>query len=198
MAMHDPQGAPVGMVTVAEGETGQGLIEMVISLVILSIAITALLAVMTAGALSLQHASAEGTAGTLADKQLEVYRTIAYSNIGLCTTAVTCIPSSGTDPYNSAHTSDAQIPSSSGEVTAATHCVTPLPVECLPVQSVTGPDHHPYRVDTYVTNSTPTSGATTGRVVKQVTVIVRDRSKTTLPIMARNFSTFDSSSNATG
>ena len=102
------------------------------------------------------------------------------------------------DPYNSAHTSDAQIPSSTGEVTSATHCVNPLPVECLPVQSVTGPDHHPYRVDTYVTTSTPTSGATVGRTVKQVTVIVRDRSKTTLPIMARNFSTFDASSNATG
>ena len=171
---------------------------MVISLVILSVAITALLAVMTAGALSLQHASAEGTAGTLADKQLEVYRTIGYANIGICTTSGTCIPSSSTDAYNTAHTSDANIPVATGQVTAVAHCVSPLPVECLPVQTVTGPDHHPYRVDTYVTSTTPTSGVTTGRAVKQVTVIVRDGSNSALPIMARNFSTFDSSSNATG
>ena len=169
-----------------------------ISLFILAIAITALLAVMTAGALSLQHASGEGTAGTLADKQLEVYRTIAYANIGICTTAGTCIPSSGTDPYNTANASDASIPAATGQVTASAHCVSPLPVECLPVQSVSGPDHRPYRIDTYVTTFQPISGATTGRFVKQVTVVVRDGSKSGLPIMARNFSTFDSSSNATG
>ena len=57
-----------------------------------------------------------------------------------------------------------------------------------------GPDHRSYRVDTYITYSTPTGG----RQVKQVLVVVRDAAKTTLPILARNASTFDQANVATG
>jgi type II secretory pathway pseudopilin PulG len=191
----DVERGPSGVTALGPDESGQGLIEMVISMLILMIAISALIAVMAAGALSLQRASSEGTAVTLADKQIEVYRTIAYSNIELYAAD---IPTSATDPYVTAHTSDANIPPSTGEVTGVTHCVAPIPVECEPVQSVTGPDHHSYRVDTYITSTTPSAGATTGRAVKQVTVLVRDAAKTALPIIARNVSTFDASSNATG
>ena len=53
------------------------------------------------------------------------------------------------------------------------------PAACLPVQSVTGPDGHTYRIDTYVNYvnndatlsvRTPTSGLT----LKRVTIVVRD------------------------
>jgi hypothetical protein len=64
----------------------------------------------------------------------------------------------------------------------------------LPTQTVTGPDHRSYRVDTYITYVTPTDG----RQIKQVFVVVRNAALTTLPILARNASTFDQSNIATG
>ena len=44
-----------------------------------------------------------------------------------------------------------------------------LVAACTPSQTVTGPDGHSYRVDTYVVSVVPSGGA----AVKQITVVVR-------------------------
>ena len=68
----------------------------------------------------------------------------------------------------------------------------------MPTQTVTGPDHRQYRVDTYITYLNPVGGSTTGRQEKQIMVIVRDATASGLAILARNASTFDQSTYATG
>jgi prepilin-type N-terminal cleavage/methylation domain-containing protein len=71
-------------------------------------------------------------------------------------------------------------------------CGTAPCTSVTPTRTVTGADGKSYRVDTYVTWTTPenTSG-TTGRNVKLVTLVVRDPS--TLRAYARVSSTFDES-----
>src|ERR687888_343828 len=71
------------------------------------------------------------------------------------------------------------------DVTTSTAC-TGVPPECNPTRSAIGADRHNYRVDSYVTLTTPPSG----RQVKLVTVVVR---ATTSPYTtyAREQSTFD-------
>jgi hypothetical protein len=78
--------------------------------------------------------------------------------------------------------------STSGELTT-TCSGSPLPNECLPSRTVVGADRKNYRVDTYITSSTPTSG----RALKLVTVVVRDGSKLSARPLARVASTFDQS-----
>ena len=65
-------------------------------------------------------------------------------------------------------------------------CTTPLPKQCQTTRQVTGPDNASYRIDSYIKYTTPTSG----RQLKQVTVVVRDYNNQTHG-WARETSTFD-------
>ena len=96
-------------------EEGFGLVELLIALTILNIAIFALLATLNAGALSLRRASRISTAETLADKQMELYRSVLYKDVGLSSTLV-----SGVD---SKHTGDSSWTASQ---VAAASCTTAL------------------------------------------------------------------------
>jgi type II secretory pathway pseudopilin PulG len=64
-------------------DDGQGLIELLAALALLTIAMTALLSTFSSSILSLRRAGAEGTAITVADRQMEAYRTLPYSCITL-------------------------------------------------------------------------------------------------------------------
>jgi Tfp pilus assembly protein PilV len=56
-----------------------------------------------------------------------------------------------------------------------TKCGTAPCTNSVPTKTVTGADGRPYRVDTYVTwRQISSAGSTTGRLVKYVTVVVRD------------------------
>jgi Tfp pilus assembly protein PilV len=196
----------------AGDESGQGLIEVIIAMIFLAVAVAAILALMTAGAISLQRSSQKGNALTLAERQLETFRTLAYQYIRLDGTA---IPASGA--YVTAHSSDSTIPASTpscttpagapnclvvGTSTGETPCGTG-PACATPRQSVTGPDHRTYEIDTYITYTTPSSVTSpgfsvTGRPVKNVLVVVRDPSRANDPVLARTGSIFDNSSLATG
>jgi Tfp pilus assembly protein PilV len=186
----------------ARSESGQSLLELVISLSFLAIAVGALLSMMAAGALAVERSDQKGTALSVAEKQLELYRTLAYSNIRLSKSSIDAI--SGSDPYMTAHSSDSTIPAgaSSGQVTDVSPqpSCSALPPECQPTQTVTGPDHRRYRIDTYIVSVTPkdSGGAVIGRAIKQVSVVVRDATRSTLAILARSASTFDQSNIATG
>jgi type II secretory pathway pseudopilin PulG len=177
----------------AAGENGFGLVELLIAMTMLSIAIGALLAVFTSSAVSLRRAGEKGTALTLADTQMEKYRTRTFTAVRI---DGTLIPTSGT--YVTANASDSTIPPSTNQAVAGQNgdedCpTTDEPPACLPVRNVTGPDGHAYRIETYVNyvNNDSTLSIRTPASdlpLKLVTVVVRDAS--TDSIMARESSAF--------
>jgi prepilin-type N-terminal cleavage/methylation domain-containing protein len=163
--------------TRARGQDGFGLIELLIAMTVLSVAIAAQLTVFSAGFTSLHRASRKGTAVMLADKQMEIYRTVAYSCVYLTS-------ASGDSTYmaDSAY--------SASQVTGS-DCspnTTPPTSATTPSQTVTGPDSESYRIDTYIVSVTPTGG----RALKQVTVVVRGITAGTVGgVLARASSSFD-------
>ena len=126
------------------GEDGFGVLEVVIAMMILAVALMALASAFTASALSLHRSSQRGTAVSLAESQMEIYRTVSFSGIRIDSTLV---PTSGT--YVTGHSSDSTIPSSTGQAVGGQYgsdaCPSAaLPAACYPVQNVTGPDGHNY------------------------------------------------------
>jgi Tfp pilus assembly protein PilV len=185
-------------------DSGQGLLELLITMVILSVGIGALLTLLAAGSVSLQRSDRSGTALTLAENQIELYRGVAFPYIRLSATALAAV--SGSSAYMTANSSDSTIPpgTSTSQVLDTTSgsqpCTAADTALCAPVQPVTGPDQHSYEIDTYVTacpNAAITSCPASSDPVKQVFVVVRDLAKAGSPIMARDASTFSSSTTAT-
>lgn len=132
-------------------ETGTMLIELVIGMMFLAVAVSALLAVFASTQLSMRNAGIEGTALTLAESQIETYKTMAYNDMKISTAT---IPGSG-DPYLTANSSDSTIPSASGQfgggTSSSTACATPTtPIADCAVQTLAGPDGRTYRIDSYL------------------------------------------------
>lgn len=178
----------------AANSDGFGVIELLIAMTMLSIGIGALVSVFASTAVSLRRAGQKGTALTLADTQMEVYRTRGFTGVRIDGTLV---PTTGT--YVTANSADATIPPSTNQALAGqngdeTCPSTDPPAACVPVRTVTGPDHREYRIDTYVNYvnndatlsiRTPASGLT----LKRVTIVVREG--TTGTILARESSAFE-------
>lgn len=160
-------------------EEGFGLIELLISIVMLNVGVLAIVGAFNAGSLAIQRASQTGTAASLAEKQMELYRAQLYVNVALDagskTTASADSTYSGDAAYNAT------------QVTKT--CATPLSSypQCDAMRTVTGPDKISYRIDTYIVTVTPAGG----RAIKRVTVVVRRAS--TLRTLARLTSSFDES-----
>jgi Tfp pilus assembly protein PilV len=173
------------------GESGSMLVELLIALTFLAVAVGALMTLYASTVLSLRHTSVEGNALTLADRQMEAYKTLPYDDIQLSNQTIP----SGSDPYVTASSTDVTIPSSGGQVTggstATSACSSPAQAmpECA-VQTWTGPDGLSYRIDSYIVSATPSNG---GRAVKQVVVIVRrmDNGTPSAKIWGRATSEFD-------
>ena len=167
------------------GEDGFGLIELLIAMVMLNVGILAIVAAFNSGMFALKRAGQISTASALADSQMEQYRAITYNAIGLDSTALGTVDNT----YKCDSALGASCPNStSGEVTQ-TCTGSPLPNECNPSRSAVGADRKNYRVDTYITTTTPTNG----RDVKVVTVVVRDANHLSARPLARVASTFDQS-----
>ena len=60
-------------------DDGSGLIELMIAMTILAVALGALMALFASSLVVLNHSGREGTAVSLADRQLEVYRAMPFS-----------------------------------------------------------------------------------------------------------------------
>jgi len=154
-------------------ESGSMLIELVIAMTFLVVAVGALMSSYASSMVSLRHSARAGTALTLADRQIEAYKSLPYDAIQLGSSTIP----GGSDPYVTAHSSDATIPASSGQVTGGTpaaSCTTStMAVVGCATQTWTGPDGQPYRVDTYIVSVTPGVAPATGRSIKLVTVTVR-------------------------
>jgi Tfp pilus assembly protein PilV len=164
-------------------EEGFGLVELMISLVVLNVGILAIVAGFNGGSLALLRAGETSTASTLGDKQVELYRAITYGAISLNTTAV-----------DGTYTGDAAYPGT--RVTGT--CTAPVAAACIPTQTINAsstppsPDGRSYRIDTYITLHTPTAtGWSDGRELKRVTVVVRRSSP--LKTLVRVSSNFDQS-----
>ena len=166
------------MLTRLRGEKGFGLIELLMAMVMLSVGILALVAAFNSGTIALERTGRNATAAALADAQMERYRALTYGAIQLDATAV--------NATDSTYRNDSVLGGNvANDVTTSTGC-SGVPAECNPSRTLVGADRHNYRLDTYVTYTTPP----TGRQEKLVTVVVR---ATTSPYAtyAREQSTFD-------
>jgi type II secretory pathway pseudopilin PulG len=166
-------------------ERGFGLIELLMAMVMLNVGILAIVASYNAGIVSLNRASKLSTASTLADAQMELYRALTWSAIALDPSTIPATAPYTTDPAYSAT-----------QVTGT--CTGPLAQhdECNASKVVTGPDHKPYRVDSYIVLSTASTTPPTpanGRALRIVTVVVRDGKNLNARPLARLAATFDSS-----
>ena len=168
------------MLTRLRGEKGFGLLELLMAMVMLSVGILALVAAFNSGTVALERAGRTATAGALADSQMERYRALTYGAIQLDTNAV--------NATDSTYRNDSVLGGSiANDVTTSSGC-SGVPPGCNPSRTLVGADRHNYRLDTYVTYTTPPSG----RQEKLVTVVVRGASSP-YPTYAREQSTFDQS-----
>ena len=174
-------------------EGGFGLVEMVISLVLLNIGLLALVGSLNSGAVAIARASRIAAATTLGDQQLSLYRALTWNALALDRTSAAAL--TGTD---NAYSCDAALKldlaaacSSSNRkaLHTTTTCASPLPVYCIPSRTVVGSDGGLYRIDTYIVSETPT-GVPQARPVRTVTVVVRNAHDTSRA-WARLSSTFE-------
>ena len=166
-------------------EHGFGLIELLMAMVMLNIGILAVVASFNTGMFALNRASRISTASALADQQMELYRALTYNAIALDATSLGSVDNT----YKCDSALGASCPNSASGETTTSCSGSPLPNECLPSRTANGADRKQYRVDTYITTTTPTGG----RALKLVTVVVRDGSKLSARPLARVASTFDQS-----
>jgi type II secretory pathway pseudopilin PulG len=156
------------------------MMELLLALTILNIGLLALVASLNAGVVAVKRASETATAASLADKQMELYRAIRYSALQLDFDSVNATDATyRSDPVLGGNVAL--------DITTTTDC-SGVPDYCNPSRTVLGADRKQYRVDSYVTWSTPTSG----RQLKLVTVVIR-RPQSPYQTLARQQSTFDES-----
>jgi Tfp pilus assembly protein PilV len=169
-------------------EQGMGLVELVVAMFILTVALLALAAGWETAAISVHKASNKTVAVKLASTQIELYQSLKVSSIGLDQTTLTNVKSSGSGSYDATYVSDAAGLSPAGTDHTILACgSTP---QCLPIQDVTGPENHPYRIETFIRDVANTGAAGTWNE-RFVTVIVRDRGASGNPLLYSVTSAFD-------
>jgi hypothetical protein len=166
-------------------QAGFGLIELLMAMVMLNIGILAIVAAFNSGMFALNRASRISTASALADAQMEVYRALKYSSIALDSTTLASVDNT----YKCDSALGVSCPNSTSAESTTSCSGSPVANECNPSRTVTGADRKSYRVDTYITTTTPTGG----RSLKLVTVVVRNANALSARPYARVASTFDQS-----
>jgi type II secretory pathway pseudopilin PulG len=167
-------------------EEGFGLVELLIAMTILNIALLALVAAFSSGIAAGTRAERLGTASSLADSQMELYRGLTWCSIRLDDGSIPTSPDVyvGDTAYSGSQVLDTA--SCGGSVPT---CSAGPPVECdasRDVPSTSSPDNRPYRVDTYIV-ADPAAPTT----LKRVTVVVRDGANLSGLPFARQVSTFE-------
>jgi type II secretory pathway pseudopilin PulG len=155
--------------------------ELLLAMTILNVGLLALVASLNSGMFAIRRASQTATAATLADMQMELYRAIRYTDVALDDNATKTLTD---DTYRADPVLGGDVNAS---VTTTTGC-TGMPNYCNPSRIANGADRKQYRVDSYVTWTTPASG----RQVKLVTIVVREPASP-YKTLARQQSTFDES-----
>lgn len=168
-------------------QDGFGLIELIMALTLLNIGILATVAALNSGAIALKRASKASTATAIADAHMERFRAITYDAISLLDTSVSTADADTSYYGDSARRAGATM-------TTAAACTSPSTETCQASQTISGPDHQPYRVDTYIFTEAPLADS---RPLKIVTVVVRDGRDLTKSLV-RTESTFDLATGTAG
>jgi len=173
----------------AHSENGFLMIELIAAQLVLLIALLALIGAYSLGYFSIGSAGTTSAAGLLANNQLELYSSLPYASVGLDATTLTSVRTNDAT-YNSDETA---LPSGvTGDVTISSCGST---AQCLPVQTLTGPDHKTYKVETFI-RALP-NGAYPTRTEKVVTIVVRNMSASGTPKVLTMQSAFDTGSPGT-
>jgi Tfp pilus assembly protein PilV len=174
----------------ARDESGFGMLELLMAMVMLNVGILAVVAAFSSGNAALYRANRTSTAGALANKQMEYYRGLKYDNIVFVTAEWTSALADSTYTADTVYTQNMLNPvAPKALVSTVTSCPANVAAAaCDPSYTTTGADHRSYRVDTYLYFDTPTGG----NQLRAVTVVVRNPSSLTRPL-ARVSSTFDPS-----
>jgi Tfp pilus assembly protein PilV len=203
-----PVSADTTSVERLEDEAGFGLIELLIAMVVMQVALLALIGSFSAGSVALGRAGKINTAATLADQQMELYRSMPYDAIGLDYAAAPttgtyvgdttyCVsdptyPCGNNPPRNNTGTSTWSCTAASGATSVSTYFSANGINPCVAHRLVSGattpasPDGRNYYVDSYVYYGTLIAGQ---RPAKRVSVVVRE--DTSAKILAVVVSTFD-------
>jgi prepilin-type N-terminal cleavage/methylation domain-containing protein len=161
-------------------QAGFGMMELVIAMTVMLIGVMATYSMFQSSALQIKRAANTTTAAALADTDMEQLRALRYTAIGLDEAAI-----AGTD---TTYRGDAAWNASAPSRVHVVACGTAPCTTSVPTKTVTGADGRSYRVDTYMTWQTVTSG----RNVKLVTIVVRDGAAAN-KVWARVASSFDES-----
>jgi Tfp pilus assembly protein PilV len=174
----------------ARDESGFGMLELLMAMVMLNVGILAIVAAFSSGNSALARANRISTAGALANKQMEVYRGIKYDNIVFTPTEWSSAINDSTYTNDTVFQQNMANPTPpKALVSAVTNCPANVPTNaCDPSYTTTGADHRSYRVDTYLYFDTPSYGDQ----LRTVTVVVRDPADLTRTF-SRVTSTFDPS-----
>ena len=195
-------------------EKGQGMIELILAVVLITVALLALMASYDSAFMSIHKSARTNAAAALAESQLELYSSVygdtstTTTTTGGTTTTITLpladvgLSSSllATAKANDAYygTDEASLSPTGTDVTASS-CTTSL-AQCKPVQTVTGTDGKTYRVETFIrdvaqsltcTTATTTTTCGTSALERDVTVIVRDPNTSGAPKVYTATAAFD-------
>jgi Tfp pilus assembly protein PilV len=174
----------------ARDESGFGMLELLMAMVMLNVGILAIIGAFSSGNTSLARANRISTAGALANRQIEAYRGLKYDNIVFITSewnsAIADSVYTGDTVYQ-ANMANPVAPKAL--VPTVTTCPANVPATaCDPSYTTTGADHQSYRVDTYLYFDSPSGG----NQLRTIVVVIRDPNDLTRTF-ARISSTFDQS-----
>ena len=174
-------------------EAGFGLVELVSAMAILSVGLLAIFALFEAGVVTLKRASTITTAAALADTEMERFRAVKYSTLGLAQSDVDAIPSGDRYKADPAWRPVSSPANQLNSTVVVAKCPANPCTNALPIRTVVGADSKSYRVDTYMTwHAVENASGTDGRNVKLITIVVRDAT-TPSKVWARATSSFDES-----
>lgn len=161
------------------------LVELVVTMVVLSIALLALMASYDQAFFSLHSSAKTSSASLIAESQLELYAALPFASVGLDASTLGAVKSS-----DSTYASDeSALPGSGSDVTIS-GCGGAA--QCAPVQTVTGSDRHSYKLETFIrslVNIVNADATTWNETV--VTVVVRDLSESGSPKVVTMQTAFD-------
>jgi competence protein ComGC len=181
-------------------ERAQGMIEMIMAVVLITVALLALMASYDGAFMSLHKSARTNAAAQLADSQIELYSSLyalsttnPTAQIGLSSSLLATAKAS--DAF---YSTDESALSPSGTDYTNSSCTTTA-TQCMPVQTVTGSDGKSYRMETFTRNVTQTLTCTTTTVgtcsstttQRVVTVIIRDPNSSGTPKVYTATTAFD-------
>lgn len=188
-----------------------GLVELVIAMVVLTVALLALAAAYDQVWASLHSSARKSAAASLAETQLELYNSIPFATLGFNSTVLAAVKaadatySADDAALTPAGTDLTTNPATGGSPSCDTTTVTAYcrPVQCKQTgQSCTypvttsndpvGSDNRHYKVETFVRTVAQQTGSKSATISEiMVTVIVRDPNQKNSPIVYQASTGFD-------